>query len=455
VLFQGLVYAQEIDIFVPEKPTTIFAGETNTLEILVKNNRDVKDTFYFSVWPTYWIDIAKYWTILEPNEVATVTLTLKPPRDVEEGTHELIFTAKSGQDISISKNIYFSIKRPTNVFVTEIKINKQTLKPDDTLIIQPVLTNIDKKQTMELLTTTKISKDNLIIEKFDDTVTIRPESTHTLSYVFNVKNTHIPENYQISTIIRNKLNKILDEKTIDFKIEKTSNIKREKKTENNILYTNVIITITNNGNVVESFKIGESLPTISKNFFYPDIEPVSEEEKDNRIVYNWLIQDFVPGEIIVIRYQLRFTNVVLVSCVLIVAIVWVLWLFYKPSLKKKYIGLLGLETELTISLYLKNRGTKTMNNITVTDLVPPLATVIKKFDTMTPTLKIKPTGTELTWKIKQLNPKEERVLTYRIKPVIDIVGKFKLPKSHLTYTTKTGKKRNVVSKIITIMGKVK
>lgn len=454
MFLQGLVCAQEIEIIAPEKPTTVYAGETNILEILVKNNRDIKDTFYFSVWPTYWIEIKKYWVILDPNEIATVTINIEPPRDAKEGTHELIFTAKSG-NISISNNIYFSIKRPTHIFVTEIKINKQTLKPDDTLLIQPILTNIDKKQIMDVFVTTKILKDDLLVKKFDDTVTIRPESTHTLSYVFNIKNTLSPGDYEINTVIRNKLNKILDERTIDFKIEPVHRIDEEKKSENTILYSTVIIKVTNNGNVVESFYVTESLPIISKNFFYPEVEPVSEEEKDNRIIYKWLIQDFMPDETIIIRYQLRFTNVVLVSCILIIAIVWVVWLFYKPLLRKKYIGLLGLGRELTISLHVKNRGRKPLNNIAVTDFVPPLAKVVKKFDTLVPSIKRRATGTELTWKIKQLNPKEERVLTYRVKPVIDIVGKLKLPKAHMIYKTKKGKRRKVLSKTITIMGKVK
>jgi len=456
MFLQGLVCAQEIEIIAPEKPTMVYAGETNTLELLVKNNRDVKDTFYFSVWPTYWIDIKKYWASLDPNEIETVTVTIKPPRDAEEGTHELIFTVKSiDYEISISKGIYFYIKRPTHIFVTEIKINKQTLKPDDTISIQPVLSNIDKKQTMEVFVTTKISKDDLTIDRFYDTVTIRPESTHTLSYVFEIKNTQSPGDYEINTVIRDNLNKFLDEKTIDFKIEEDSNIKKERKTENSILYITKTITITNNGNVVESFHVTESLPIISKNFFYPEIEPVSEEEKDNRIVYKWLIQDFTPGETMVIRYQLRFANVVLISCILIIAIIWVLWLFYKPTLRKKYIGLLGLGRELTISLHLKNRGRKPLNNIAVTDFVPPLAKVIKKFDTLVPSIKRRATGTELTWKIKQLNSKEERVLTYKVKPVIDIVGKLKLPKAHMIYKTKKGKRRRALSKTITVMGKVK
>ena len=81
-----------------------------------------------------------------------------------------------------------------------------------------------------------------------------------------------------------------------------------------------------------------------------------------------------------------------------------------------------------------------MSNLVVRDFVPAIATVVKKFDTLAPKIKRKAMGTELTWRIKQLKPKEERILTYRIKPVIEFIGKLKLPKAYLIYKTKSGNK---------------
>ncbi len=302
----------------------------------------------------------------------------------------------------------------------------------------------------------KILKDNKIVQKFEDTLSMKPQSTETLSHDFDLKITNPSGEYEVEVVLKNKLNKILDEQSITFNVEAIHEIDEEKKIENSILYSTVTITITNNGNVVESdFYVTESLPIISKNFFYPEIEPTYEEEKDNRIVYKWLIRDLKPTERRVITYQLRFTNVVLISCLLIIVVVWVVWLFFRPTIRKSYMGLLARANEISISLYLKNKSRKTLHNITVVDSVPPLAAVVKKFDTLVPKIKTKATGTELTWKIKELKPKEERVLTYKIKPVIDIIGKLKLPKAHLIYKTKKGKRRRVLSKTMTIMGKVK
>ena len=180
-----------------------------------------------------------------------------------------------------------------------------------------------------------------------------------------------------------------------------------------------------------------------------------QEEQDNKIVYKWFISVLSPGETRTIKYQLKFTNVVIIISILILIVVWILWLFYQPKLMKKYMGLLSKEEEVTISLHVKNKSRKLLGNITVKDFVPAIATVIKEFSTITPTIKIKPGGAELTWQVKDIRPREERVLTYKIKPTIEILGSLKLPKAHLMYETKKGKIKRTLSKTITVMGKVK
>lgn len=451
--------AQDILISSPEKSTNVYAGQVNTLNILVKNNRDVKDTFYFSLWggPSTWTTLNVPWIDLNRDETTSIAMKIEPPRDTEIGTHLLSFSVLSlNSDITESKDIYLNVLRGSDIFIDDIELEKQTFKPGDTIVIKPTLTNLNKKTSMEVFLVTQILKDDLIVQKFDDSITMEPKSTKKMTYNFEVKNDNGPGEYEIRVVAKNALNKILDEKKTIFKIEAIQRVDEEKETKNNILYTDVSIKITNNGNHVENdiYTI-ESMPAISKNFFYPEIEPTSQEEKDNRVIYKWLINELRPGETITIKYQLRFTNVIITACILIVAIIWVVWLFFKPIIKKSYIGALAGKQEITISLNLKNRGRKTLQNLLVKDTVLPIATVVKEFGTLKPKIVRKSVGTELTWNIKQLKPKEERVITYKIKPVIEIPGGIKLPKAFFTFETKKGKKKRIVSKTITIVGKVK
>jgi hypothetical protein len=458
-LFIFSVNAQDILITAPEKATTIYAGQANTLSILVKNNRVVKDTFYFSLWggPSVWTTTDKPWVSLDAGETTDIILKIEPPRDAEVGTQLLSFSVLSlNSNITESKEIYLDIVRGSDIFIYDIELEKQNFKPGDTVVIKPTLSNLNRNDVLEVFVSTQILKNNLIVQKFDESIKIDPRSSKKLTYNFEVKNVNEPGEYEIKVVAKNALNKILDEKKTTFKVETIHKIDEEKETKNSILYSDVTIRITNNGNYLEkNFYVTETMPSISKNFFYPEIEPVLQEEKENRIIYKWLIDELKPGQTITIKYQLRFTNVVITACILIIAVIWIVWLFFRPTLKKNYIGAFAENEEITISLNLKNKGRKMLNNVIVKDIVPPLATVIKKFETLEPKISITPNGTQLTWVIKELKPKEEIVITYKIKPVIEITGGFKLPKAFFMFETKKGKKKKILSKTITIVGKVK
>lgn len=460
ILFLSLnfVYAQDIEIIGPDKPVTVYTNKINELDILIKNNRNVNDVVYFSIWPTQWISLDKSWSHLGAGETISLTLNINPPFDAEEGTGIFTLTVKSvDYNVTASKQIYFLVKRSSPIFLTDIKLNKQSFKPSETLIIQPVLLNVDKKESVDVFVTTKILKDDLLIQKFEDSVSIYPLKTETLSHNFDIKLTHKPGDYKIVVSVKDNLNKILDEKSTIFKIETISHkITEEKEIKGSLFDSFVTIKITNYGNLPESnFNFSVILPLVTKSFFYPKIEPNFQEEKNDRIIYKWLIRELNPGETITIKYELRFNSIVIISCILVIVIIWVVWLTFQPKLMKKYMGILAKDEEVTISLHVKNKSRKILDSVIVKDFVPAIATVIKEFDTLTPSITRKATGTELTWQVKDVRPKEERVLTYKIKPVIEILGDLKLPKAHLLYETKKGKKRKALSKTITIMRKVK
>jgi hypothetical protein len=313
------------------------------------------------------------------------------------------------------------------------------------------------KEKIDVFVTTKILKDDLSIQKFEDSVSIDPAKTQTVSNNFDIKLTHKPGDYKIVVTVRDNLNKILDEKSTIFKIESVAHkIIEGKTTEKSLFDTFVTIKLTNDGNLPESnFNFSVILPVVTKSFFYPKVEPNFQEEKNGEIIYKWLIRELNPGETITIKYEVKFTYIVIISCILVIVIIWFVSLSFQPKLMKKYMGVLSKDEEVTISLHVRNKSRKILDNVTVKDFVPAIATVIKEFGTIVPTIQRKTTGIELTWRVKDIKPKEERVLTYKIRPVIEILGDLKLPKAHLLYETKKGKEKRSLSKTITIMRKVK
>jgi len=101
-------------------------------------------------------------------------------------------------------------------------------------------------------------------------------------------------------------------------------------------------------------------------------------------------------------------------------------------------------------LEVRNPTLHEIKNVEVMDLVTPIANVVDKFDTMKPSIKRMDHGTELTWSIRSLRPMEERVLTYRIKPVVEIIGTLMLPKARITYLDRKKRKKDIASKVVII-----
>jgi rRNA processing protein Gar1 len=90
----------------------------------------------------------------------------------------------------------------------------------------------------------------------------------------------------------------------------------------------------------------------------------------------------------------------------------------------------------------------------VRDFVPAVATVVERFDTLRPTLRKVTGGTELIWTLDSLRSGEERVLNYRIRPVVDIIGTLKLPVAYVKYLDKKKEVNKAVSKVAYIKASV-
>ncbi len=454
----SITFAQEMRILSPESAIIIYAGETNEVQVPIKNDGAETDSVYITVWPTQWVTLEKYRLTINSDESQLLSLFVTPPEDVEEGIHIFTITTQSLNTNKTSTNsLFLNIKRKTNVFISEVKLNKELINPDEVLEIESVLTNLHKTQKHKVFLTTKIiDNEERLVKKFEESIQLSPRSVKIIKNFYEIDKIQEYGNYKVKVELKDSLNKLLDEDEKNFEIQKHFEITEYKTKKYGLFYTLMTIEVTNEGNIPDSeYNIEEPLPKITKYFFYPETEPDKEEEKDNRMLYIWEIKNLDPGQTKTIRYKLRFFNVLITVLVLSIMILLVYEYITKPLLKKKYYGILSGEDELKVTLTIKNKRRKMLKNVIVRDIVPPIAKVVKKFDTRTPEIRIKSSGTELVWRIDKIKPREELILTYKIKPLIDVIGKLTLPKSFFTYKGKFRRESRIVSKSVSITGKIK
>ena len=102
-------------------------------------------------------------------------------------------------------------------------------------------------------------------------------------------------------------------------------------------------------------------------------------------------------------------------------------------------------SELKILVHIRNRSSELIDDLMLSDLVPALSTLVKEkqIGSLSPSkiLKHQKKGTLIRWKIEVLEPFEERIITYRVKTKMAIVGGLNLPSAKVKFKSNKGTDR--------------
>ena len=112
--------------------------------------------------------------------------------------------------------------------------------------------------------------------------------------------------------------------------------------------------------------------------------------------------------------------------------------------------------EMKVRVFVKNRSRRQVNRLRVIDRVPHIAEFITNahLGTLQPSkvTKSERRGTIVRWDIDSLEPYEERIISYKIKSKLKIVGKMVLPPAKIKFHGRANRER-VVTSGITKMGR--
>ncbi|MEM5766416.1 MAG: hypothetical protein QW423_02170 [Candidatus Aenigmatarchaeota archaeon] len=460
---KGCLAAGEVSLSIKPMFLTAYTGELSAAEITIKNNQAFRDTFSLSIFPPYHYGIIptleKYTLTLEPGENKSLKVYFEIPECVEEISSSFAITAisRKNEEVRDSKNLILGTIRKYGVCIYELKLDKTRVDPGENLKIEVLLKNPSESLSQPFSLQTKVMFNGEIFKMFDDYIeTIEGKTTKTIDHTVEIGKYQAPGMYTVEVLLKDKFGTILNKKKTQFNVatvNMSENLPIIKSTKYGFLVQTVEMTVKNEGNVpTTSLYVYENIPLFMKVFFFPKKEPVLEETKENRVVYTWFVPPLNPGQTYTITYEISTWNAVLITIVLIVIIVYSFVNIFNISIEKKHraLGPITREREITIMLEVKNRTRNEIKDVLIRDFVPGIAKVVEKFDTLRPTLRKVANGTEIVWRIPSLAAGDERVLTYRIKPIIDIVGTLKLPKAYLKFMDKKKEVKKIISKSVYI-----
>ncbi len=230
-------------------------------------------------------------------------------------------------------------------------------------------------------------------------------------------------------------------------LDYTGSFKEVAELDKSLFKKSVSATYTNTGNNVKKQLI--QVPTGFFSRFFTKTTPPAKvtKEIDGGRYFEWEIE-LEPGESVTIEtvtsYRWFFYLLLIAGFFLILN-----YVMQSPvEIKKEAHNLETAEggiSEMKVKLHVFNKSTKHIGKLEIIDKVPNIVEVMDEFDvgTLKPNKIVKQQGsTMIKWDVEELDPNEERILTYKIKSKLSILGDFTLPVANIKYYR--GKKKVLV-----------
>ncbi len=449
----------EFDVSYNIVEDTIYPDEIAEFSVTLTNYEDFEESFtVFTIDPNWILDVQPAGVSADSGQSASFTLKIQPRQGLPTGPYLVPVRFKSLNKPTTEELAFFVYLKSYTPLVGEYKTSvalgvrvPEKLDPRNKLALEVELRNrngLDIKELNVRVTSDIFSKDY--------TTSLGPLEEKSSEILFDVDLLEKPGIYPVTVeIFRNNESVSKVEKNIEIvdysKIEEESYFVRElfKKTE--------YITVKNIGNEKKTATIDRE-----KNFFeriFTKTDPSRSPQKiDGKNVYSWTIVGLDPLE----EYQVTVVeNYRFLASIIIIIILIVVgyYLFRSPIITLKRAKLLASKEEdasfIKIKIFMRNRTKKPVYNIKVLDRVPKMANVVEDYDvlgTLQPTKVVRNPrlGSIVRWDIEKLDPYEERIISYKIKSHLKIVGSIKLAPLKARFDTGLGRERSTFSNSVNI-----
>ncbi|MBS3133282.1 hypothetical protein J4470_04130 [Candidatus Woesearchaeota archaeon] len=464
-LFLLIPAAQAADFQVESLPVidSILHSEQAAFDVRITNNQGSKDTFRFSYTDLFWDVLSDplyhYFSGVDirSGDSETVRLLLKPVKELEIGLYKVGVTIKSEKGKSSETIPLFITLRPEKPLIQEylaavsrIVEIPSVVYPNENITVKVNLINRNPRNlsevklvfssellTREVKTSLNPLEKKMVVESFSlDPLTVPRKDVLNVKLVVDgaVLEPEIKEPYEVGAY---------SEIVVDSSETRKLFLKRIEET----IYVN-------RGNVENSktveFEIGFFRKLFTKAFPEPFII-----KRGGKQFLAWEVV-LEPAESLTIVRTVSYVPL-LVLVLLIAAAVILYYLLRSPVCAIKKAGILNLReggiSELKIIVHVKNRSSQAFERLTVTDSIPTMAQVTTGPDIGT----VKPASvyndgmkTIVKWELDRIEKGEERILSYKMRSHLAILGSLTLPAVVVRFYSPKGTKLITRSRTLTV-----
>ncbi|MBD3203427.1 hypothetical protein GF327_03975 [Candidatus Woesearchaeota archaeon] len=446
------VYADSFKADFTAVKNSIYLDENALFNIKITNTGDIVERIQIYTPDLAWsVDVEPAVIKLHPKESKNITLEILPSAWATTGpqvANIVIESLTTREDTQEQVSIYvkdWSIKHRQYAPSVELRVRTdESIDPRENIPVEIYLRNRNRLniEDMEVLV-----ESQLFYKKMQVSLSGLEERTEGI--VFSVDHLTPPQDTTVDISIVYQ-NETINEVSKDISVIAYSDFIEQEDEKKSFFKSVKDITLENKGNYEKS-GVKKIQAGLFESLFLKTTPEAEKKYEDGNVYYTWVLS-LEPEQ----EFKITLvTNYRLVIYLLIIVIL--LFIFYyisrSPVISKKEILVIGSTSagisEMKILIYIKNRTSDIVNNVTVSDKLPSIADLVKEsyLGTLEPSkiLRHDKRGTIVKWEMNSLEPFEERVIAYRIKSKLNIVGGISLPPVKIKFDTSKGRERIVFS----------
>ena len=450
MLLLDITYAASFDVKVTPIKDKIVVDEVAEFDIAIQNNLDTDEEFTikkagYPFWDMYAKPLQNPITLNVPAQgTSSIRLFVDPLYITSVDTYTLdigIVQGTTGQEQKVPVTIGIKSTEPLiggyiPTVLASTSISPEKIDPRGQVTVKIALNNQNPINYSNL--TIKI-ESNLFKEELY--TPLGPKEDKTIDILKKLDELTPPQDDRLVVAVFKDDRMIASPIVKDFKIDEYVTQKEIPKEQSFLKIRKGIRVKSNNPDYRGEIRTETAA---LKNLFlttYPKAKALKENDKQYLV---WQI-NLDKDKTMVVYTTENYRPIVVIAVLIIIALV-LYFLFRSPIVVRKVIVNVGMSeggvAEAKVVVRVKNRSAKQITNIEVTDNVPHIAHVEKELSigSMQPhaILQHPKRGIMIKWAIDALEPGDERVLSYKMKSRLAILGEFNLPAA--TARTKVGNK---------------
>ncbi len=450
VLLLNIAYAASFDAKVAAIKDKIVVDEVAEFDVVIQNNLATDEEFTikkagYPFWDMYTRPLQSPITLRVPAQSSgSIRLFVAPLHITSVDTYTLdtaVILQRTGEEQKAPVTVGIKSTEPLiggyiPTVLASVSLSQKKIDPRNEFIIKIALNN---QNVINYTNLTLKLESNLLKDEAYFALGPKEEKTSEIRKKFDDMTAPQQDKLTIAVFKDDRL--IVNPIVNEFEIIEYVSAEDLPKEQSFLKIRKGIKVLSNNPDYKGTLKI-ETTPI--KNFFLTTY-PRAETAKENGMYYlSWQVK--VGKDKTMGVYTTENYRPLVVIFVLAIAAIIMYFLFRSPIVVRKIIANIGMSeggiSEAKVVVRVKNRSPNQITGIEVLDHVPHIAHVEKELSigSMQPhaILQHPKRGLIIKWNVETLEPGDERVLSYKMKSRLAILGEFNLPAA--TARTKIGNK---------------